>query len=371
MNSAKLFIKNRLEARQAAGNYRQLKPGNDLIDFCSNDYLGFARSEQFKLMIRAEEESYPRSLNGSTGSRLLTGNLSYAEALEASIARWHNAEAGLIFNSGYDANVGLLSCLPQRNDTIICDEFIHASIIDGSRLSYANRYNFKHNDLQSLEDKLKHAKGICYVVIESVYSMDGDIAPIRAIADLTEHHNACLIVDEAHALGVFGKGLVNQLQLEKRVFARVITFGKALGCHGAIVAGSMRLRDYLLNFARSFIYSTAASFHQLAAIKMGYQLLDQSSETIEKLHQNINIFKQQINSNDMIESPSAIQCLVAGSNERAMMLSQKLNEAGIDARPILSPTVAAGTERLRICLHSFNTPQQINLLTSTINQLSS
>ena len=371
MNSTELYIKNRLEARQAAGNYRQLKPENDLIDFCSNDYLGFARSEQLKMLIRAEEENHPNFLNGSTGSRLLTGNLSYAEELEASVAQWHNAEAGLIFNSGYDANVGLLSSLPQRNDTIICDELIHASIIDGARLSYANRYNFKHNDLQSLEDKLKHAKGICYVVIESVYSMDGDIAPIKEIADLTEQYNACLIVDEAHALGVFGKGLVNQLQLEKRVFVRIITFGKALGCHGAIIVGSLLLRNYLLNFARSFIYSTAASFHQLATIKMGYQLLDQSADVIEKLHQNISLFKQQINSKEMIESPSAIQCLLARSNEKATLLSQKLKEAGIDARPILSPTVAAGTERLRICLHSFNTPPQINLLTSTINQLSS
>jgi 8-amino-7-oxononanoate synthase len=370
LNSAERYIEDKLEARKAAGNYRQLKPESSLIDFCSNDYLGFAHSAELKQMIRAEEDRHPSFLNGSTGSRLLTGNSAYAEELEAQIAVWHQAEAGLLFNSGYDANIGLLSSLAQRGDTIICDELIHASLIDGARLSYANRYTFKHNDPTALEEKLKNAKGITYVVIESVYSMDGDIAPIAEMLELTEQYSASLIVDEAHALGVFHKGLVNQLNLQNRIFARIMTFGKALGCHGAIVLGSSSLRNYLINFSRSFIYSTAASFNQLAAIKMGYELLRGSEETIAQLRENIRLFKQQITSTQMIESTSAIQCLMAGTNEKAAHLSQQLKAAGIDARPILSPTVAAGTERLRICLHSFNTPHEITLLTTIINQLS-
>lgn len=370
MNSAERYIEDKLNARKTAGNYRQLKPESGLIDFCSNDYLGFAYSAELKQMIRTEEDNHPSFLNGSTGSRLLTGNSGYAEKLEAQIAAWHNAEAGLLFNSGYDANIGLLSCLGQRGDTIICDELIHASLIDGARLSHANRYTFKHNDPDALEEKLKHAKGATYVVIESVYSMDGDIAPIAEILDLTEQYGAALIIDEAHALGVFGKGLVNELNLQDRIFARIMTFGKGLGCHGAIVLGSSSLRNYLINFARSFIYSTAASFNQLAAIKMGYELLKRSEGAIEQLQQNIRFFKQQITSTQMIESSSAIQCLMAGTNEKAANLSQQLKVAGIDARPILSPTVPAGTERLRICLHAFNTAEEITLLTTIINHLS-
>jgi 8-amino-7-oxononanoate synthase len=241
---AETFIRNRLNDREAAGTLRTLKPENTLVDFCSNDYLGFARSITLKNSIVNEIARYPDSLNGSTGSRLLSGNLSYAEDLEQQIANFHQAEAGLIFNSGYDANVGLFSSLPQKGDTIICDELIHASIIDGARLSHANRYTFSHNNLESLEGKLKQAKGNCYVVIESIYSMDGDTPPILEILQLAEQYGASLIVDEAHAVGLYPAGLIAELGVQNRVFARVVTFGKALGCHGAIVLGSSLLRQY-------------------------------------------------------------------------------------------------------------------------------
>lgn len=362
------YLNNRLNDRKQAGNYRTLKPENiDLVDFSSNDYLGFARSPVLKQLITDELANYPGHLNGSTGSRLLSGDLQYAEDLEHWIANYHQHEAGLLFNSGYDANVGLFSSLPQRGDTVITDELIHASIIDGIRLSNANRYTFKHNDLVSLEEKLKNAKGQVYVVIESVYSMDGDIPNIAAILHLTRQYNAQLIVDEAHAIGVFGKGIVNELNLQQDVFARVITFGKAMGVHGAIVLGSNLLRNYLVNFARSFIYSTAASFHQLAAIKMAYRLLDQSQSEIEKLHQNIQLLNQLLG--NLQVSKSAIHSVVAGSNDKARYVSEKLKDAGIDVRPVLSPTVAVGTERLRICMHAYNKPMQIELLATTLNKL--
>ncbi|RFZ86037.1 8-amino-7-oxononanoate synthase [Mucilaginibacter terrenus] len=352
--------------------YRILKPENNLIDVCSNDYLGFARSHKMRDAILMEVNAHVQSLNGSTGSRLLSGNTTYAEGLEKEIANWHNAEAGLLFNSGYDANIGLFSSVPQKGDTIICDELIHASIIDGARLSYANRYSFKHNDLESLEAKLKAAKGNCYVVIESVYSMDGDTPPILQIQELTAKYGANLIIDEAHAVGLYPRGLIAELGVQDKVFARVVTFGKALGCHGAMVLGSETLRNFLVNFARSFIYTTAASFHQLASVKIAYQMLTTADVLIAPLKQNIATFKNGIaesKSFPLLPSSSAIQCIVLNSNEKAREVAGALQEAGFDARPILSPTVPKGLERIRICLHSFNTTQEIQLLTSTINSL--
>lgn len=371
MKSTEAFIGNKLEERRIAGTYRTLKPASKLVDFCSNDYLGFARSSQLKNKIDREIERIGIISNGSTGSRLLSGNSVYTEDLEQYIAGLHNADAGLIFNSGYDANLGLFSALPQRGDTIISDELIHASIIDGARLSYANRYTFRHNHLQSLEDKLKQAKGNCYVVIESVYSMDGDTPSIADILALTEKYEANLIIDEAHAVGLYGFGLIDQ-QLQDRVFARIVTFGKALGCHGAIVLGSKFLREYLINFARSFIYTTAASFHQIASVKMAYQLLQESGVEIEQLKNNISLFKQKTKLNGnytLINSDSAIQCIVLKSNEKAKEVAGALQSAGLDVRPILSPTVPQGSERVRICLHSFNTENEIILLTDTLNKL--
>jgi 8-amino-7-oxononanoate synthase len=370
LTSANEYLKKKLDERKEAGIYRSLKPENSLVDFCSNDYLGFARSPVLKEHIKAELDNNPRSLNGSTGSRLLSGNSQYAEDLELEIARFHGFEAGLLFNSGYDANLGLLSCLAQRGDTIILDELIHASAIDGARLSNANRYSFKHNDIKSLEAKLKASKGNCYVVVESIYSMDGDSAPLKDMADITEKYGAHLIVDEAHAVGLYKKGLTNQLGLQNRIFAKVVTFGKALGSHGAIVLGSKVLKEYLINFARPFIYSTAPSFHHLASIKMAYQLLNNVEKEIIDLKNNIAYFKNHIDFNSdypLLKSDSAIQCIILKNNDTARLIANTLQSAGLDVRPILSPTVAAGTERIRICLHSFNTLNELALLCNTVN----
>lgn len=372
LTSAQTYLKNKLDERRSSGTYRTLKPESTLIDFCSNDYLSFARSPVLKQNIENEVKNHSSSLNGSTGSRLLSGNLTYAEELEKQIAAFHQYEAGLLFNSGYDANLGLLSSLAQRGDTIILDELIHASAIDGARLSYANRYTFRHNDPDSLEAKLKQAKGNCYIVIESVYSMDGDTPPLLDILNLTEKYGAHLIVDEAHAVGLYPTGLVNKLGLQSRIFACVVTFGKALGGHGAIVLGSNLLREYLINFSRSFIYTTAASFHQLVAVKMAYQLLNNSSEAISSLGNNIHLFKNKLKQNDtypLLNSDSPIQCIILKSNNKAREIANILQNKGFDIRAILSPTVAPGTERIRICLHAFNTSNDITLLTETINQL--
>lgn len=367
--SANSFINSRLQERIDNNSYRTLSH-NLPIDFCSNDYLGFAQSKDLKTLIEQEIVKHPNTLLGATGSRLLAGNNSYIENKEKEIAFFHNADAGLIFNSGYDANLGLFSSLPQKGDTIICDALIHACIIDGTRLSYANRYTFEHNNLNSLEEKLKHAKGNIFIAVESVYSMDGDQAPLIEIVNLAVKYNAHVIVDEAHATGVFGeygRGLVCELNLEDKIFARVMTFGKALGSHGAIVLGAQNLRNYLINFARSFIYTTALPFHNLASILCAYSLLKQT-KAIEELHQHINYFNQQSQKLylNKIQSNSSIQSIVIGGNKKTKAVALSLQKLNLDVRPILSPTVAEGSERLRICLHSFNSKQEIDLLLNTL-----
>lgn len=288
--SADTNLFNRLAKRENENSLRKLTTPHNIIDFCSNDYLGFAKSGSLKEKILRFSKYLEDQLTvGSTGSRLISGNSALIESLESFISGYHNAEAGLIFNSGYDANIGLFASILQKDDTIFFDELVHASIHDGMRLGKANTIPFRHNDIDDLKSKFENATGTSYVVVESIYSMDGDVAPLKEISDICVFNNANLIVDEAHATGVIGaagKGLVNDLALENKVFARVYTFGKALGCHGAIILGSELLRNYLVNFARSFIYTTALPFHTLVSIKSAYDLLSESEETIDDLVTN-------------------------------------------------------------------------------------
>jgi 8-amino-7-oxononanoate synthase len=363
MNKAEIFLQQKLTERIENGLLRKLTSTALPIDFCSNDYLGFARSTVLKNLIDEQIQLIKPNQNGAGGSRLLSGNHPYTEETEKFISIFHNASAGLIFNSGYDANVGLLSSIPQRGDTIITDELIHASLIDGTRLSHAERFKFKHNDLIDLEQKLKSAKGLVYVIVESVYSMDGDIAPLKEICELCEKFQANLIVDEAHATGIFGekgKGLVVQLNLEERVFARVITFGKAIGVHGAIVLGSENLRNYLINFARSFIYTTAAPLHNIVAINCAYQLLINGNYQNE-IKGKIALYNNAIRVLNLprVESDSAIQTILFNSIEKTREAAISLQNKGFDVKAILSPTVQKGKERLRICLHTYNHDQEI------------
>ncbi len=372
MSKIDQFLSGKLQERKDNLSIRNLSTNIPPFDFCSNDYLGFARSGELKNLIDSTLTKLPNYLNGAGGSRLLSGNTKFTEETEQFIADFHLAESGLIFNSGYDANVGLLSSIPQRGDTIITDELIHASIIDGCRLSHATRYKFLHNDINDLETKLKLAKGNIFVVVESVYSMDGDVAPLIAISNLCERYQANLIVDEAHATGVFGasgRGLINQLDLNNKVFARIVTFGKALGVHGAIILGSKNLRHYLINFARSFIYTTAAPIHNIVAISSAYKYLNEIDHGL--IHQKIALFrktlkKQQINA---LDSESTIQGILFSSNEATKRAATTLQSKGFDVRAILSPTVALGKERLRICLHTFNTDEEIISLVNHLKEL--
>jgi len=367
VNAATLLINERLQRRAAEGLLRQLPLQQDLADFSSNDYLGFSRSEPLKAKVFSALQAHQDMPLGATGSRLLTGNSDFAESLEADLAAAHQVDAALLFNSGYTANLALFSSLPQKGDTIIIDELIHSSVIDGCRLSFANRVKFKHNNLQSLEEKLKKAKGSCYVAIESVYSMDGDLAPLMEITALCKSYGALLIVDEAHAFGVFGKGLVHLAGLTSDVFAVLITFGKALAAHGAVVLGSQLLRSYLVNFARPFIYSTAMPFSNLLQLQTAFRFLQENASLQQELQRKIHLFQQSLSPGSAIKAlQSPIQAIIIPGNDKVKKISRELAEEGLAVYPILSPTVPKGKERLRVCLHTFNTDQDIEKLCFTL-----
>ena len=371
MNRVEQYLAAKLDERTQTGNLRRLTTKRSPIDFFSNDYLGLATTGILAELMRPDNVDS----TGSTGSRLLSGNSEQAEILENTIASFHKSEAALVFNSGYDANMGLLASVTNRHSTILSDELCHASIIDGIRLSQCSRkYRFHHNDLNDLEEKLKKyaADGPVVVVVESIYSMDGDMSPLADIVRLCERYDAQLVVDEAHATGVIGahgEGLVCALGLQDKVFARVHTFGKALGCHGAAIVGSNTLKQYLINFARPFVYTTALPGHSLHAINMAYQYLSEHSFSNIHLHELIAYFRNRITESGMEgwnNSKSTIQALVVGDNERCRSLAFKLQGQGLEVRPILHPTVPLGMERLRICLHTFNSKEQVDLLASTI-----
>ena len=247
----------KLEIRKQHNALRKLPLSSKKIDFSSNDYLGFSQSE----IIFEETHQYlitnEITQNGATGSRLLSGNHKIYQETEDFIAKFHKSESALIFNSGYDANLGFFGSVPQKGDLILYDELCHASIRDGIQLSNAKAYKFNHNDFEDLEKLiLRNLNTNIYIVTESVFSMDGDCPNLEELVSVSTKHNCYLVVDEAHALGVFGssgEGFVQMLGLQDHVFARIMTFGKGLGCHGAAILGSVELRDYLINFARSFI----------------------------------------------------------------------------------------------------------------------
>ncbi len=346
----------KLTRRRADNAFRTLSDKGDLIDFSSNNYLGLERY--------IDHQKMSQEINRS-GSRLLSGETNYKSSVEGEIARHHQAEAALIFSSGYSANLGLMSCIGGRGDTILFDALSHASIRDGLKLSQAKDLKFAHNDLEDLEHKLSRAEGSAFVVIESVYSMDGDGPDLKSVSTLCQKYGAHLIVDEAHSAGVYGlygAGLCIEAGIADQVFARIITYGKAFGFHGAAVLGSKDLRDYLINFSRPFIYSTAPSNQFFREIEIRYAILKERPEISNEFHEKkahleSSAEKLQLN---LGGGMSGIYTYVCPGNELVKKLGNYLQEAGFDVRPILSPTVPAGSERLRICLHAYNSKAEID-----------
>ena len=364
-------LSEKLKLREETHALRKLPIDTNGIDFSSNDYLGFAKSASIFNQTHTFLIENNLKINGATGSRLISGNHSLYTITEDFIAQFHESEAALLFNSGYDANIGFFSSVPQRNDIVLYDELCHASIRDGIQMGTAKAYKFQHNDYEDLEEKLKKYSAFqtaafsIYVVTESVFSMDGDSLNFEVILNLCQQYEAYLVVDEAHALGVFGEkgeGLLQFQNGKDKVFARIMTFGKGLGCHGAVILGSSELKSYLINFARSFIYTTGLSPHAVATILMAYKELKQSNQ-IQFLKENVTYFNQQKQLFGLkplfIYSKSAIHSAIIPGNEKVKNIALHIQNKGFEVKPILSPTVPEGQERLRICIHSYNTQEQI------------
>ncbi|GAB5415997.1 MAG: pyridoxal phosphate-dependent aminotransferase family protein [Crocinitomicaceae bacterium] len=355
---AKLHKK--LSDRQEKGTSRSLSSFEGFVDFFSNDYLGCSKYS-----------SAVMPSGGSTGSRLLSGNSEVYEGIEYQFAQFFDSDAALHFNSGYDANLGIFSTIPQKGDTILYDELIHASVRDGIRLSWAKSFSFRHNDLDQLEQRLEKAEGAVYVVVEALYSMDGDMAPLIEMASLCASYGGYLIVDEAHSGGVFGssgKGLVDLLGLTSQVFMRLITFGKAYGSHGAVVLCSQDVKQYLINFCRPFIYSTALP---VSVVAHNFSVatsadLDAARKRLEVV---LDCYQQRLGTYSTFSAPnSPIQIVELGNVKKTQEIAKELQQHSIAVKPIFSPTVPEGKERLRICLHAYNTSDEIDLLATIIQK---
>lgn len=441
----------RRRSRSLLRRLTTVPPGT--VDFSSNDYLSLSTNpdirQAFLNLLRQEgfssrpgqkepSTSPPPPLQlGSRGSRLLDGNHPFADELEALVAAHHGSPSALLFTSGFDANVGLFSCAPQPGDFIVYDELIHASVHDGMRLSRvpaARRLPFRHNSVDGLRDVLEElakaeggvleGKANVFVAVEAVYSMDGDLAPLREMVDVIHEvlprRNGYFIVDEAHATGVFGRrgrGLCCELGVEDKVFARVVTFGKAVGSQGgksfmishqfcspfrmnvislrtmltgcnatsaAVVLCSKVAREYLINYARTLIYTTAMSFPSLAGIRASYDfMISGRTETlVEHLQHLIRLTHRLLSRivSTLEEDPSApailalsplsesISPIIPVFTPQPRSLASHCQAQGLMVRPIVAPTVPHGTERVRVCLHAGNTQWEVERLAMVIGE---
>jgi len=359
-------LKQILEKRRQQGALRSLTLAPDGIDFTSNDYLGLAAHPD---IAAAGARAYIQQGSGSKGSRLLGGNHPVFLATERKIAEWKGCEAALLFNCGYSANLGVLSALCDEQSHLYLDRLDHASMVDGYQLAGAKLHRFKHNDPADLERQLRQTPPDAFkmIAVESVYSMDGDLAPLTDYADLADRHGALLYIDEAHGEGVFGpegKGLVHALGLEKRIDLTLSTFGKAYGCAGACVCGSQLLIDLLINQARSFIYSTALPPAAAVAISTAIDISireDWRRPHVLGLAEHLRTRLQSIGF-DTLGSQSPIVPVILGSNERALAASQHLAIHGLRVAAIRPPTVPKGSARLRINLTAAHTREQVDQL---------
>jgi 8-amino-7-oxononanoate synthase len=362
------FLDKKLEERISGNFLRSLSVKNGLIDFCSNDYLGIATHN---LLREGASEEYT---HGAKGSRSLAGNSKLAEDTEDKIANFHNGESALLFNSGYNANTGILGSVPQRGDIIFYDALSHASIRDGIRLSQAQSFSFAHNHMPDLESKLRQFpvtnERNVFIATETVFSMDGDFAPVASIVNLCSEYGAHLIIDEAHAIGVTGdkgEGLVQKNGLQEQVFARIYTYGKAPGCHGAAVVGSHKLRSYLINFARSFIFTTALPETAIRAIAKSYDIFPGMKKEREQLKKLIDFFQVEHLLYKKLQSVTPVQGVIIPGNTEVKNIAAIMEMNGFDIRPILYPSVPKGKERLRISLHAFNTENELSKVIQLLN----
>ena len=359
-----------LRALEDAGRRRQLSRRGGL-DFSSNDYLALASSDRLR---RAATTALARGVPlGSGGSRLLRGNCEEHELLEQEAARFFGAKDALFLGSGYSANSLLFSSLPQRRDLIVYDELVHASAREGIKLARAEATSFAHNDVGSACDTIASwrrsgGQGTPWIAVESLYSMDGDKAPLTDLAQLADQTEAMLLIDEAHATGVFGasgRGLADDLQTRHNVIT-LKTCGKALGFEGALLLGPTPMRDFLVNRGRSIIFSTAPSPLMAAVVRESVNILQDEPERRARLHQLIGHFGSKLDAVGLTATSSPIQPIIIGDNRRTMTIASRLQAEGFDVRGIRPPTVPEGTSRLRVSL-TLNVDE--NAVTSLVDHL--
>lgn len=361
MNALQEHISKALEKRAQKGTLRGLsRVPQNWVDFSSNDYLGLGK------------EVYHLESTASGGSRLVTGNSPLAEDLESLISEHHGSEASLLFSSGYAANVGVVSAFAMRGVHFFVDHKCHASIFDGLKMGSSKVWKFRHNDFVDLESKLNKAEETVVVITESLFSMDGDIPDFDQYSELKTKYGFYLIVDETHASGIYA-GAQTYLENEGKASIadlRLIGYGKGFGASGAAVLCDTQTREFLINFARSFIYSTApdqAFFHR---IRKQYETLRREDERIEQLWLNIAKFtsRKQTGTLKISQNQGPIQS-ISGPEEMLLEVITKLKDRKIWSKLMLPPTVPLGEEKIRICLHSFNTPAEMDLLFSSLDDL--
>lgn len=345
----------RLSEIEAKGLKRSLASPKG-IDLSSNDYLALSNDERLK---NAMIEGVRREGVGSTGSRLLRGERDSFAEVEQQFAVWKNAGRALYFSSGYQANIGILQAFLEETDVVFSDEFNHASLIDGIRLSRARKIIFRHLDFENLAKLLKETEceGQKFLVTESLFSMDGDIAPLDKYAAICRETGANLIVDDAHAVGVYGEkgsGLIEEFGIENQVFLSVNTAGKALGVAGAFVAGNNFAIEYLIQKARSFIFSTAPVPSVADALKTAIEIAGNEPERRERLLFLSRFLREKLNENGIVVpvDNSQIIPVIIGESEKAVKIAENLQSKGFDVRAIRPPTVPENTSRLRVSLNA-------------------
>lgn len=361
---ASLFAAHRRDLDALASESRRRRLiGQTGADFSSNDYLGLSSSPELR---RAVADALDSGIPvGSGGSRLLRGNHAEHEALETAAARHYHSEAALYFPTGFIANAAFFATVPQRGDLILYDAYIHASVHDGMRQSRADRRPARHNDIADFEFQIRQWRaeggtGTIWISVESLYSMDGDFAPLDDLASLADRHDAILVIDEAHGTGVYGPhgiGLAHQLAGRPNLIT-LHTCGKALGCEGALLCAPKIICDFIINRGRPFIFSTAPSPLMAYAVRAALDIVANQPERQARLQSHVAHARSRLTALGLETSPSQIMPVILGDNARTMALAASLQAAGFDIRGIRPPTVPQGTARLRLAI-TLNVDDQI------------
>lgn len=360
----------RLNSVDRTGNSLLIK-GRKCIDFCSNDYLGLSAHPFLKQRSIEYTERYGTS---SSASRLVTGTLPVHLQLEEQLKSLYGNDA-LIFNSGFQANVSILPAIAGRHDIILADKICHNSLLNGCKASRASFIRYRHNDLDHLEDLLKKYSGkkdgAVWVVTESVFSMDGDMAPLSETGKLCKRYGALFYVDDAHATGLYGKIGLGRAACNENVDLLLVTFGKAVGAFGAAAIMSKDLKDYLVNYCSGFIYTTSLPPSVIGSVSASFEILTGMNEERDKIHFNASLLRKMLNESgfNFLKSSSQIVPVVTGSDSNTLAISEKLLEKGFFVSAIRPPTVPEGSGRLRITVTSKHTLEQIKSLIKTLSDV--